>query len=79
MHLCPQTQRTMQNQINEMKIRLSQSVHNHSDERDQLSEANNKISQASLVSVELMKHAPLTPTQAVSLINELIIYSHSKL
>lgn len=54
-------------------------MHNHSDERDQLSEANNKISQASLVSVELMKHAPLTPTQAVSLINELIMYSHSKL
>ncbi|XP_020559593.1 myosin-1B isoform X2 [Oryzias latipes] len=43
-----ETQRTMQNQIDEMKMRLSQSVHNHSDERDQLSEANNKISQASL-------------------------------
>ncbi|KAF6716842.1 hypothetical protein FQA47_013885 [Oryzias melastigma] len=43
-----ETQRSMQDQMDEMNKRLSQTVQNHAKVRDELSEANNKISQACL-------------------------------
>ncbi|KAM7003504.1 uncharacterized protein LKV04_004561 [Tautogolabrus adspersus] len=43
-----ETQRTLLNQIDEINQRLSNTRHNHSEIQDQLSEANNKISQACL-------------------------------